>query len=256
MTKELPGRLSWPGWSWARQRWVFLSPHSDDLALSLGGFALAEANQVDILALNIFSRSNHIVAEPMPQDPENVTRVRKAEEISYMDSIGARVEFLDFNEAPLRGTDSDAAARSVKKRVEQAILGFLRRNEDLDALCFPLGIGGNLDHLMVREIVSQLAPTLQAEGMELYAYEDLPYAAVHEPEWQHVLEQIRGNGFSLSLIATDITQVLDEKCRRLELYRSQMASEYADPIRRYALARHGGSHQQAHEALWKTVGPR
>jgi LmbE family N-acetylglucosaminyl deacetylase len=244
--------MSWPR---ERQRWVFLSPHSDDLALSLGGFALRAASQVEILALNIFSRSNHLVGASMPQDPEKVTCLRKAEEMSYMDSIGARVEFLDFNEAPLRAADSDAATRSVKKRVGQAILGFLERSEDIDALCFPLGIGGNLDHLMVRQIVCQLAPTLQARGMDLYAYEDLPYAAVHEPEWQHVLQQMRSNGFSLSPVATDITEVLEEKCRRLELYRSQMAIEYTEPIRRYALARHGSSGERAHEVLWKTVGP-
>jgi LmbE family N-acetylglucosaminyl deacetylase len=255
VTTELSGRISGPSPSRERQRWVFLSPHSDDLALSLGGFALAAAGQVEILALNIFSRSNHFVAGPMPHDPENVTRLRKAEEMSYMDSIGARVEFLDFNEAPLRASDSDAATPSVKKLVEQAILAFLGRNEDIDALCFPLGIGGNLDHLMVREIVCQLAHTLQA-GMDLYAYEDLPYAAVHEPEWQHILEQMRCNGFSLAPVATDITQVLDEKCRRLELYRSQMAIDFAEPVKRYALARHGASHELAHEVVWKTVGPR
>jgi LmbE family N-acetylglucosaminyl deacetylase len=248
--------MSAPGWPRERQRWVFLSPHSDDLALSLGGFALTAASQVEILAVNIFSRSNHFVAGHLPQDPENVTRLRKAEEMSYMDSIGARVEFLDFKEAPLRAADSDAAIRSVKKQVEQAILGFLGHNEDIDALCFPLGIGGNLDHLMVREIVCQLAPALQVDGMALYGYEDLPYAAVHEPEWQHILDQMRGNGFSLAPMATDITQVLDEKCRRLGLYQSQMAIEYAEPIRRYALTRHGPSGERAHEVLWKTVGPR
>ena len=198
---------------------VFLSPHCDDICFSLG--ALTHRLQAGIL-LNIFSISGHVARldlapqqlaarfengspdphilglSPRPEAAEAwvnwVTKMRSVEDQAFADACGLRRIELNLPEAPLRGQHPFQGRSSTKDAfdVETALMGAL---SDLAAaakdtrpwLFCPAGIGGHIDHLLVRDAILKHLGELQ-QLYRIAFYEDLHYASDRLKRWQGLAE--------------------------------------------------------------------
>lgn len=173
-------------------RHLFLSPHYDDIALSIGGTAklISSAGRSAEIAL-IFG-DHPDTALPLTQfaldlhtewglDADQVIAGRRAEEAAASRILGARDRFLPFRDAIYRGENytSNTQLFGVPADEEAGLPGqiidslLLDSNRKSDTRIYaPLAVGFHVDHQQAFRAGQQLA----AEGWEVWFYEDLPYA--------------------------------------------------------------------------------
>lgn len=182
---------------------IILSPHYDDLALSIGGTVLCWQNKnISVEDWIIFSLGNYIAADDRgntdfsSQQVENVSKQRYREELSAANELGIKaIKRLDCYEAKFRGHSSFIAPSQKAqpltekdqhdfKKISEAIAPLL--NQPID-LFVPLALQGHYDHILVREAVcSLLIDRKDPLIASIFFYEDLPYAA--RATWRQRLE--------------------------------------------------------------------
>ena len=213
-------------------RVVLVSPHFDDVPLSLGqsltdGF-LAEH---DVTVVVVFSRTNW--TQWFHPDPARwrvwaVSRLRRFEEARAGRAFGYRVVTLGVGEFLLRtgGEDLDrlldpSADVAADPAVEQ-VLGLLRPHlAGADAVATCAAVGHHVDHQVVREVGIRLL----AEGRSSIAfYEDRPYAAlVPAPELDAAgawIAERSGAPVEVCCVSDPVRPELRDRLRRT--YRSQV----------------------------------
>lgn len=159
------------------KRALFVSPHLDDAAFSVGAAfaALSKAGWHTIL-LTVFTRS---VANPRGFALECQTDKGIAPDVDYMalrraedhraaEILGAvEVIHLDHPEAPHRGYESKEAL--FGEPFDEVTLEL----PEADELFVPQGIGGHVDHLLVVRATNHL---------EARRYRELPYGLSDQAE--------------------------------------------------------------------------
>jgi len=222
---------------------VIFSPHIDDAFFSLGGSILNWGDVVgeDVIVVNVFSKSNF--TSNGLKDVDEVTQLRKQEELKNVEVSGSKVKFIDFPEALLRGhkwvdtypqniVDTDL---EYVEKIKQVILKY---NCEGNELFFPLAIGNHTDHQIVHKAVIELI----SDGVlkvEYVFYEDLPYA----------------NSFSLPDLVENLGLVpfqeqidIDKKLKLCENYTSQRNEEWLKSIKDHAFS---PQKQEFFERIWK-----
>lgn len=146
---------------------LLLSPHSDDLAFSIGG-RLLEGSLGTVLPLTIFSISNYSRRHP-PAEVDRISRRRKTEDRRFFCRIPGALApaWLNCLDAPLR---HGAATEEEVDLLARQIAPWLAEG---DRLAAPLALGGHPDHLLTHHAASRFF----AGGTAGFFYEDLPYAA-------------------------------------------------------------------------------
>lgn len=175
---------------------LFIQPHYDDVPLSCGGTValLAEQGHEPRL-LTVFA--GELVDEMVGpfaawkherwkvSDVEHVLAVRRAEDAAAAQVLGAPVRWLGLPDAIYRGDRyrSDPELFGALKGEELELAAHLADEirhlpewRDGMKVFVPLGVGSHVDHQLVFEAGRHLA----AQGAEVYAYEDCPYA-IHTP---------------------------------------------------------------------------
>lgn len=161
---------------------IYLSPHHDDIAFSLGAQVAAAPGG---MLVNLFTRSGYVDGAPLDVRPdadtiERVSSLRRAEDAAFAERYGLeRVEF-GLDEPPLLGRspwDPSGLADDIAQLRAPLTALLQRLPSDGGARVFcPAGIGGHVNHLATRTLVIELLPQLLRRGEVLF-YEDLPYAA-------------------------------------------------------------------------------
>lgn len=159
---------------------IYLSPHYDDIAFSLGARV---AEQPGGRLINLFTRSGYVAGTPVDHwpDAQTIDRVmvlRRAEDTTFSERY--RLERLDLglDEPPVRRR-SPWDLGGLQDDIAQArapLAGLLGALPPGARVFCPAGIGGHVNHLAVRALVIELLPRL-AGRVEVLFYEDLPYAA-------------------------------------------------------------------------------
>ena len=159
------------------KRSILLSPHIDDVPLSVGG-CLLDGRFPFATVLNVFSISRSAYND---DDAERVTAARRLEDDRFFQLMGLPVErhYLDRLDAPIRLgiTDEDVCATPLSLKDSEEIacirkaLDAIRSSDSL--LVAPLGLGKHIDHLVVRRTAIAAA----RDGWSVAFYEDCPYAA-------------------------------------------------------------------------------
>jgi hypothetical protein len=159
---------------------IYLSPHHDDVAFSLGALV---AGAPGGLLVNLFTRSGYVEGTPVDQRPdvaavERVTALRRAEDLAF--AAQYRLDRLDLglDEPPVRGRspwDLEGLADDIEQ-LRVPLTALLERVADGTQIFCPAGIGGHVNHLAVRAVVIGMLAEL-ARRAEVLFYEDLPYAA-------------------------------------------------------------------------------
>lgn len=252
---------------------LFIQPHYDDVPLSCGGTValMAErgngAHMVTVFAGELvdemvgeFAAWKH--SRWKVADPEKVQRVRRAEDAAAARALGCDIRWLGLPDAIYRGD---------RYKSDSELFGSLR-NEEMDLAAHlaeeivhlpewregtrvfvPLGIGAHVDHQLVFEAGRHLA----ARGVEVYAYEDCPYA-IHTPAGVAArlaaLGDAVGEPFAIPIGAT-----LDRRLEAIACYKSQVPVifRFTDDFRRSiaSFAQTRGVEGEPAERFWP-VQPR
>lgn len=224
----------------APERHIFLSPHYDDIALSVGGTAslLADAGREPEVALIFGDHPDPAVpltsfAESMHRgwgmDAAQVIAGRRTEEAAAGEILGTKEIFLPFRDAIYRGArytsndelfDTPAADESSLPGEIIAALALDAAARATTRLYAPLAIGRHVDHQQV--FLAGVA--LARSGWEVWFYEDLPYAL--RPGSREA--RFAGAGVTLlpgAVVAVNSTW--EKKIQAILAYPSQLATVFS-----------------------------
>ena len=263
LARDLFSFLPLPGPGAPNAHDVYLSPHCDDVCFSLISHIMQRWSAG--VLLTVFTRSNcinngeQIVAGgfdelPLAERIARVSEVRRREDERFAAMAGLTRINCGLDEAPVRGREPfDASfAREDTRRFAATIMDKIRSMTVLPVghspgLYCPMGIGGHVDHLVVRNAV--LENLVELRG--LYAvnfYEDLPYAsnpAARRAGLQDFFAQVspwKPRRKAIRVAAHD------HKTSKLEIYASQFSSPPS--LRQAFTPATNVPFHPMHEALW------
>ena len=233
---------------------LYLAPHSDDIAFSLG--ALAHRRRAGTL-LTILPRTGYVPTLPGQARPpvEQVTRMRMAEDARFAAASDLGLRFLDLACASALGHRSRDLGwvEQNTARIEPALMQALSGRGVRDAagrrpwLFCPSGIGGHVDHVAIRLVVTRHRDVLGAD-FRLGFYEDLHYASDPAARWAGIAALMREwPGLPLRRHALPLRDGAARKLALIRLYESQLP-EPPHSIGRFTPA--AESTPEPHEAIW------
>jgi len=172
---------------------LFLSPHPDDIAWSIGCLVDKIAHLSDSRMITLFSVCNYTPTIGR-YTTDQATKIRITEDKQFCLTVGIRHATLDFAEGLVRGyPDIDSLFRFDKGSADPIYVDVrdrLRRymeTEIADLVFSPIALGHHIEHLICRDVAMDLCPV-----SKLLFYEDLPYAGflseafIHEEITKHL----------------------------------------------------------------------
>jgi LmbE family N-acetylglucosaminyl deacetylase len=177
---------------------LFLSPHSDDVALSCGGLVARLRARHEHVVIATFYGGAGSLAQLTPYQrealgfgerrvtlsPTDVMEERAREDRAYAAALDARVVGVGLPDAVFRGYEGEAAlmgeARSDDPAPASAMAELLHTVKP-EVAYVPLSIGGHVDHRQVfhagaSELGGGRAGSFSSLTCRLVFYEDFPYA--------------------------------------------------------------------------------
>jgi LmbE family N-acetylglucosaminyl deacetylase len=215
---------------------IFLQPHYDDAALSCGGLiaSLADAGCAPVM-VTVFACE--VVTEMVGDfaawkhtrwkldNVDAVVAARRGEDEAAARVLGCSLRWLGFPDAIYRvgryACDAELYGTLRDEEIELASLlaaevPTLPEWREGTRVFVPLGAGSHVDHQLVFEAGRRLA----ALGIEVYAYEDCPYA-IHSPNGLH--ERLAEVGASLGKpVVVPIARTLARRIDAIARYESQV----------------------------------
>jgi LmbE family N-acetylglucosaminyl deacetylase len=191
---------------------VVLSPHLDDAVLSCGTLMLHAAGRTEIKVVTIFTEAGpapytlsarRYLRQVEAGSASELYRQRQAEDLDALDLIGARYLHAGLPEALFRRRPVGARRRTLARWLPEAghiypvyrthvtsgriasadavtvnrvsgLIDELLGDEPAIVLA-PLGVGGHVDHVLVRTAAARSAATV-------FYYSDFPYNQRHRPD--------------------------------------------------------------------------
>ena len=223
-----------------------ISPHPDDLALSVGSFFSRLVRVACVECLTVFTRSAWAPYRAGLSEADT-TAWRRAEEAAFGRKLGIPGRDLDLEDASVRGYDAvteltenhqtDPVVSRCRTEMEAVI-----RSRPWQWLLLPAGIGHHIDHLIVREAAMQA----RLPGSRVLLYEDLPYAASLT---EAAIEATLHADFPHArLLRHESEDLLREKLALFKLYPSQIGEPEISKVSSHA--RRLGTRNIAVERLW------
>ena len=158
---------------------IVFSPHLDDAALGCSDHILAwKKLGLQVRVVTIFTKLSFPSKSPTQGSPSDLELKRWSEDKQAMNLLGVSWNHLSFADWTFRrnyekpcyicGRPKRCASNvSILGALQKAITPFAKRG----SFVVPLGIGGHIDHLLVREAAEN-----RTELSELCYYVDYPYA--------------------------------------------------------------------------------
>ncbi len=214
-------------------RWIYLSPHLDDVIFSVGGVIyeqVCEGTPVEIwtvmsgfpktAVLSAFAKRLH--ARWGVDSAEDAVRIRLEENEKAAQIIGAKTFYLNFVDSMYRlGADGaflyersfgklHRQDKDMPRQIANAIAQNLRSG---DALVFPLALGGHVDHVVVNMASKFL-------DQSLFHYADIPY--LFDAPWI-----VRWKTIGMTKVFQPISEDgLSHWLKSMQAYQSQIKSEF------------------------------
>jgi LmbE family N-acetylglucosaminyl deacetylase len=236
------------------RRIAVLSPHPDDIALSIGGTVCQFPEDVEVTFVTVFTHTVFAPGNPKSMSAEEVSRIRCQEEQQFADSVHADLHSLHFSdtsilqysEKEMQGDyQADPRTKAVFERIDHTL-----QSLSPDLIFAPLGLGEHIDHRIVFEAVKQ-SPYAQEHAFLLY-YEDVPYVWYVGAENVPALVNSRIGEQALPILV-DITTDKEKKHEALLIYQSQINPDSLEQDEKsifdYATQIHGQDSCYA-ERLW------
>jgi LmbE family N-acetylglucosaminyl deacetylase len=173
-----------------RYRHIYVSPHFDDMALSLGGTALRHARRAEPgLVVSVCtaapgqSLTDFAAGQHAAWGGGDAWRERETEERAAMAALGVDYLWLGYPDAIYRGdqylSDDDlfgvlkSGDHEPRARLADDLVAIWRRSPAA-TVYLPLAVGNHVDH----QLCLAAAPALVEAGAPVALYEDSPYALV------------------------------------------------------------------------------
>lgn len=231
---------------------VYLSPHLDDAALSCGGQIHRRVRRGErVLVVTAFT--GDLPPEPLSDgaakilhymglEPEEAMEVRRREDLEACDELGAEVEHWPLLEVIARRSSGGEAHYPTfgsifaepKAEDAAAVAGELearlRALPAASAVVAPLGVGGHVDHRLLRDAA------VRVFGPAVGRYEDFPYVRTFRALSRTLGRRSRWRSESIPLDRSDV----DAKIRAVAAYRTQVGPLFRGvrrmprAVRRYA----------------------
>lgn len=221
-------------------RTVLVSPHSDDIAYSIGGALLQDYFYKPVLMVTIFTKSNFTRSNfPLCVKLDNseiISKMRHLEDVQFTTKNDMGFLSFPFPEAPMRGMSRQEMfskiipdSYAIFSDVYNALSGLIRTHA-CDLIVSPMGLGNHIDHVMVSNICNRIA---QENNKKIVFYEDLPYASFLTSK----KIKTRANAISPDLkpFKVDISGVYKNKVKNLDLYKTQIRPDFRARIKFHAL---------------------
>ncbi len=216
-------------------RTILVSPHSDDIAFSLGGTLLQDFFHGPSLMVTIFTKSDFSPCIKIPGS-EKISKIRHLEDVEFADRLEIKFQSFGFSEPPLRGysrrdifANNDPASDPIYTKVYHALSKLIKSSE-CELIVSPMGLGNHIDHIIVCNICCRIA---RENNIKIVFYEDLHYAS------QMTLRQIkvRANSISPDLQPwkINITPIFNNKIENIKLYKTQARRIFQTMIKSHAL---------------------
>ena len=240
---------------------VYISPHCDDICFSLGchvaergeGTLLGVCSRSKFLGNTAMIEAEKFLELSLEAQIMFASATRLDEDKKFAERTSLKREYCNLDEATLRdchpfdpaivSRDYGYMASTVMRHVRDlAVLPV----GGLPGLYCPIGIGGHVDHLIVRETI--LENVTELRGLfDIRFYEDLPYACQYDVRRQGLRDFFaRVAPFEPQRIAFPV-RMQNQKIDLVGIYASQI-----DPgpvaIRKYSPALMPFS--PVHEAIW------
>jgi len=213
---------------------IVLSPHYDDLVLSLGGLALKwKENNCIVEDWIIFSNSSysiHNIKDTSKKKIKEISKIRLKEEQKAVKELKiSKIRLCNQNEALNRGYKIDNLNSSfsslneqdkiVLQNIKKRICPLLSKKIQIFV---PMGIG-NVDHHILKRAVNSLLMQYKKKA-DIFFYEDLPYISVIPKD---KLKRIIKNR---KLSPINIPFNLKHKISLIDLYKSQKNNSYYNGV--------------------------
>lgn len=226
---------------------LILSPHCDDVPLSLGGTLLSGILPTPSVQV-IFSLSRYTKDQPCTGSVEVISPLRQAEERKASRIAQYHTHFMSFAEPFARpgfASLDDIFDRNRQThedtswpQVHDAIQSLLAHHEGL--FLAPLGCGDHIDHRIVHRSVLQFLQ--HNDRFAIGFYEDLPYAGLLAES--EILAHVSATG-DPRLRPVWVSGSIEQKMALIEVYESQLEQDDFDAVS-YHWTRNAG------ERLWLT----
>ena len=198
---------------------VVLSPHPDDAALDCSDHILAwKELGLQVSVVTVFTRLVTSSTEGPARDSlADLQRIRIYEDNKAMSALGVSWNQLGFVDAAFRYDRENLRYSDVGRRRSTSndqVLNVLIRTilslRNQSVFVVPLGVGGHLDHILVRE-----AAEGAVDPTDLYYYVDYPYAL-------SVFNWTRSNLAKVMRARRSIRWMSKAKKQLLQMYSSQI----------------------------------
>jgi LmbE family N-acetylglucosaminyl deacetylase len=207
---------------------IFISPHSDDIALSIGGMIAKNFFRRPFEIITVFSKS--VAACFQENNSTSVSKIREMEDNKYAEIIEAKINRLHLPDASMREykgdqlnqfKDIDDISDPIYFDVYNSLSNIISAHPEADIVC-PLGIGNHIDHLLVLNVCTRLCVE---NNRRIIYYEDLPYAALFKlKDVQKRINTISSkHDLEIKPCKVDITNKMGYKIRNIKIYRSQIS---------------------------------
>jgi LmbE family N-acetylglucosaminyl deacetylase len=214
---------------------ILVSPHSDDIAYSIGGTVLQNIFTGPLLMVTVFTRSNYSPCIKI-YNSEIISRIRHLEDVTFADKLKIEFQRFNFSEPPLRGysrreifANYNPASDPIYTEVYDA-LSTLIQSSQCELIVSPMGLGNHIDHNIVCNICCRIA---KENNIRIVFYEDLQYASLL------TLKQIKIRAHSISpyikLRKINITSIFNDKIENIKLYKTQARRIFQTMIKSHAL---------------------
>ncbi len=214
---------------------ILVSPHSDDIAYSLGGTLLQNFFNGPILMVTIFTKSNYSPCIKI-SDSEIISKIRSLEDIEFANKLQINYQSLNFNEPPLRGysrldifANNNPTSDPIYSEVHNTLLKLIK-SYPCNLIVSPMGLGNHIDHIILCHICSRIA---QENNIRIVFYEDLQYASMLS------LKQIkvRANSINpnLKYSKINISPIFNDKIENMKYYKTQARRAFFTMIKSHAL---------------------
>ncbi len=227
-----------------RKKIVYISPHFDDMVLSNGGIIRNILNNNgSIVLVNVFTKSSWS-SQLENKNERYITRIRELEDNKYCVKLGIQNINLGFNDSSIRGyndinelfasVDNDSIFFCIKQKLYTVL-----KNINFDYVLCPLAIGQHIDHEIVFKSIKSIYK------LKVLFYEDLPYGCKYSDSY--IRKCIKKKLDYPKEYYFDITEVIDNKCNDISIYKSQLEKQLVSDVINYSNRFENRKH---YERLW------
>lgn len=214
---------------------ILVSPHSDDVAFSIGGTLLQKVFLSPMMMVTVFTKSNYSPCIRIKK-PELISKVRHLEDVKFAERLRIKSLFLDFPEPELRGysrgeifANRDPTSDPIYTEVYNALLNLIKSFE-CELIVSPMGLGDHIDHNIAVSICSRIA---RENNIKIIFYEDLHYASRLTLKKIKIRAQTIDPNINYRII--NISSMFNDKINNIKIYKTQARRIFQTMIKSHAL---------------------